>query len=129
MNKDCNCNKSFSTFTEYPCKQQACIKERQPDCTATAVIPSITVENADGSTNLANCFVHVVSNNTTYYVDDRHRVMLVWSGPMEVLGYDVETNPLGLRSQLLFTASTAEGPMKMVYYDKQGNAHQMAEEE
>lgn len=125
---DCNCTKSFSTFGEYPCKQAACIQKKQPDCKATAVIPSITVDTADGILNLANCFVHVVQNNTTYYIDDKHRIMLVWSGPAEVSEYDITTNPAGYRSQIVFNQAANSSRMTMVYFDKQGTAHVLAEE-
>lgn len=87
-----------------------------------AVIPSLTVDTTDGITELANCFVHVTSINTTYYVDDKHRIMLVWAGPVEVADYDTTTNPSGLRSQFCFTDSG------MYYFDKQGVAHLISEE-
>ena len=86
-----------------------------------AVIPSITVDSTDGITELANCFVHVTTINTTYYVDDKHRIMLVWAGPVEATGYDTEANPSGLRSQFCFTDGV------MYYFDKQGVAHLISE--
>lgn len=118
---DCNC-KTFSTISEYPCEQAACIKPKKPDCLATAVIPAITVDTTDGITNLANCLVHVTSNNTTYYVDDKHRIMLVWTGPVEAEDYDIVENSYRLRSQFCFTDGT------MYYFDKQGVAHLISEE-
>lgn len=121
MNTECNCNKSFSTASEYPCKQPACFKAKRPDCLATAVIPSITVETVDGITTLANCLVHATSNNTTYYIDDKHRPMLVWAGPVEVDEYNYSTNPLNLRSQ--FCLTTVGGVYKEIYFDKRGVAH------
>lgn len=87
-----------------------------------AVIPSITVDSVDGITELANCFVHVTAINTTYYIDDKHRIMLVWAGPVEVAEYDTVANPSGLRSQFCFTDN------KMYYFDKQGVAHLISEE-
>lgn len=69
---------------------------------AKAVIPAVTVDTVDGITNLANCFVHVASINTTYYIDDKHRPMITWAGPLEVDNYDYATNPLGLRSQTVY---------------------------
>lgn len=128
MNNDCNCNHSFSTgdVREYPCKQPACIRKQTPDCLATAVIPAITVETTDGITNLANCFVHVINTNTTYYVDDKHRIMIIWAGPVEVADYDIETNPLGLRSQCVYTR--IENVYTCLYFDRQGTAHMMSEE-
>lgn len=125
MNTDCNC-KSFSTVSEYPCKQKACIKPQKPDCLATAVIPAITVDTTEGITDLANCLVHVTTTNTTYYVDDKHRIMLVWAGPVEISGYDIAENPYNLRAQLCFTA--VGGVLTEVWFDKQGVAHIMARE-
>lgn len=126
MNNDCNCKHSFSTVTEYPCTQPACFKTKRPDCLATAVIPSITVENVDGITTLANCLVHVTSINTTFYIDDKHRIMLVWAGPVEIDVYDIEANENNLRSQTLYT--TISGEYTEVYFDKQGVGHVMAKE-
>lgn len=115
------CNYNDCCINEYPYKMQACIKQKQPDCLAKAVIPSITVETADGITNLANCFVHVTNINTTFYVDDKHRTMLVWSGPVEAEDYDIASNPLGLRSQACFTR--VNNIYTEVYFDKHGDAH------
>lgn len=89
---------------------------------AKAVIPSITVDNVDGITTLANCLVHVTSINTTFYVDDKHRIMTIWAGPVEAASYNTTTNPSNLRSQFCF----ANG--KMYYFDKQGVAHTIASE-
>lgn len=103
------------------------IKKDVDPCKSCAVIPSITVDNVNGITNLANCLVHVISNNTTYYIDDKHRPMITWAGAVEVDAYDVETNPLNLRAQDCYT--TIGGVYKLVRFDKQGVAHVMATEE
>lgn len=95
MMKDCNkCGRSFSTgnkcnycnscFEEYKYTMPACIRNQAPSCMAKAVIPSITAQTTDGITNLANCFVHVTSINTTFYIDDKHRPMMIWAGNVEV---------------------------------------------
>ena len=94
---------------------------------AKAVIPAVTVDTVDGITNLANCFVHVTSTNTTYYIDDKHRPMITWVGAVEVENYDIQTNELGLRSQTCYT--TINGAYTEVYFDKQGVGHIMAIEE
>lgn len=112
MNNECNCSKSLSTGGEYPCKKLACIKEQKPDCMAAAVIPSITVETADGITNLANCLVHVLSTNTTYYVDDKHRILITWAGPVDIPGYDMETNPDGYKNQIV---TDTENQVAVIY--------------
>lgn len=106
---------------EYYGTMPACIKNKQPDCLAKAVIPTITVETSDGITNLANCLVHVININTTFYVDDKHRIMITWAGPVEIDEYDVEANPLKLRSQTLYTY--VEGSFTEVYFDRNGVAH------
>ena len=133
-----NCGRSFATvsgptcpstnacLSEYPCTMNACIKNKKADCLAKAVIPSITVEHVDGLTSLANSFVHVTDNNTTYYIDDKHRPMLVWSGPIEIEGYDINTNPLNLRKQTCYTR--VEGVYSEVYFDTLGKAHIMGTE-
>ena len=141
------CGRSFKTagdggnfnnncIQEYSCTMPACIRNKQPDCTAAAVIPSITVDTVDGITNLANCFVHVNNINTTFYIDDKHRIMIVWAGnvetdkptgktPEELTEILIE-NELGLRSQYLFWKSMTEGEPNTIeafYYDKTGKPY------
>lgn len=70
-----------------------------PACPPVAVIPTIEIPTADGLKTLYNCFAHVDSTNTTYYIDDKHMIIVIWAGPVEVDDYDYQTNPLGLRSQ------------------------------
>ena len=120
------CNYNNCCLNEYKYTMPTCIRNKEPDCTAQAVIPAITVETADGLTNLANCFVHVTSNNTTYYVDDKHRPMMVWAGPVEVKDYNLNQNELGLRSQ--FCLTSINGVYTEVYFDRQGIAHIMGTE-
>lgn len=115
------CSYVDSCLSEYPYTMKACIKNKQPDCTAKAVIPAITVENVDGITSLANCFVHVNTINTTFYIDDKHRPMIVWAGPAEITDYDIEHNPLGFRSQ--FVMGYISGVYTEVFFDKLGIGH------
>lgn len=96
------CKYNDCCMNEYAYKQKACIRNKQPDCEAQAVIPSITVETVDGLTNLANSFVHATSNNTTYYIDDKHRPMITWAGLVSVSDYDFDANPLNLRNQIAY---------------------------
>lgn len=105
----------------------ACIKRKEPDCLAKAVIPAVTVDSIDGILTLANCFVHVASINTTFYIDDKHRPMITWAGPVEVENYDITTNPLNLRSQTCYT--TINEVYTEVYFDKQGTSHIMGTEQ
>ncbi len=70
-----------------------------PECPITAVIPMLNVSTPENLKGLCNCFVHVDQNNTTYYIDDQHRMAITWAGPVEADDYDYANNPLGLRSQ------------------------------
>lgn len=124
--KPCPCACPTGT-AEYRHKVAGCIRNKNPECPYNAVIPSVVVENIDGIQSLRDCFVHVASINTTFYIDDKGRLMITWAGPVEVEGYDVETNPLNLRSQMLFS-STEEKDM-IVYFDKTGAGHVMFEKE
>ena len=115
---------------------KACIRNQQPDCKAQAVIPAVTVDTVDGLTNLANCFVHVTSTNTTYYIDDKHRPMIIWAGPVEAtvpedISSDEEfiafVKTFNLRSQFLYaryysTDSSSYG-IVAVYFDKNGRIY------
>lgn len=115
------CNFTCGPTSEYCGCKLGCIKRNADPCKAKAVIPSITVETVDGITNLANCLVHVTSINTTFYIDDKHRPMITWAGPVEIADYDIVENKLGLRSQTLYT--TVNSAFTEVYYDKTGVAH------
>lgn len=123
---ECNCMKSFTTTSEYPCRQSACFKHKEPDCLATAVIPAISVDSINGIDSLANCLVHVNSINTTFYIDDKHRPMITWAGPVEIANYNITTNELNLRAQTCYT--TIDGVYSEVYFDKTGLAHVIGQE-
>jgi hypothetical protein len=101
---------------EYGHKHNACIRETEPQCPYTAVIPTVTLETADNIRELADCFVHVTNINTTYYIDDKHRIIVTWAGPVEVNDYDYQNNPLGLRSQWAYDFANNRG----IYYNAQG---------
>lgn len=97
---------NFITFDEYSNKRvPGCIREREPKCPFIAVIPSVTVSDTTGIKNLSDCFVHVTSTNTTFYIDDKHRIITTWAGPVEVSDYDHETNPSKFASQLVVDTS------------------------
>lgn len=93
------------------------IRQRQPECPYTAVIPSMVVEHADNLKDLCDTFVHVSDLNTTFYIDDKHRTIITWAGPVEYDNYDLAANSLGLRSQFLLDFANDRG----AYYDKTGN--------
>lgn len=97
MNKEC-CDR----FKEYGACTPGVIKQIAPTCKDKAVIPSVTVESVEGMKGLAGCFVHVIANNTTYYIDDKHRITIIWAGPVEIAGYDYVANPRNLRSQSVY---------------------------
>lgn len=101
---------------EYGPKVQGCIRQVAPKCPYEAVIPSITVDTVENIKNLADCFVHVADINTTFYIDDKHRIITTWAGPVEYDNYDLAANPLGLRSQFLIDFANERG----AYYDKTG---------
>lgn len=111
------CNYCDACMNEYCGCKLGRIKEIEPTCDSTAVIPSITVDSVEGITNLANCLVHVTSTNTTYYVDDKHRVMITWAGPVDIPGYDMQNNPNGYRDQIVTDIEKGIA----VIYDKHGN--------
>lgn len=110
------CNYCDACMNEYCGCKLGRIKEVEPTCDSTAVIPSITVESVEGITNLANCLVHVTNTNTTYYVDDKHRIMITWAGPVNIPGYDMEGNPNHYKDQIV--TDTEAGIA--VIYDKNG---------
>lgn len=122
------CKYNDCCMNEYAYRQKACIRNKQPDCEAQAVIPSITVETVDGLTNLANCFVHVTGINTTFYIDDKHRPMIIWAGPVEIDAYNIEANELGLRSQTCYTTLPGVVGLVEVYFDRLGAGHVMGME-
>lgn len=113
------CNYCDSCMSEYCGCKLGRIKEIKPTCDSTAVIPSITVESVEGITNLANCLVHVNDINTTFYVDDKHRVMITWAGPVDIPGYDMENNPNGYRDQIVTDIEKGIA----VIYDKHGKGY------
>ena len=86
-------------FTEYGCCVPGKFERKEPKCPFVAVIPTLEVPTVANIKGLANCLVHVTENNTTYYIDDKHRIITTWAGPVEADNYDYETNPLNLRSQ------------------------------
>ena len=106
------CNYNNCCMNEYNYKMGACIKNKEPDCSAQAVIPSITVETAEGITSLANCLVHVSDINTTFYIDDKHRPLITWAGPVNIPGYDMEHNPEHFKNQII---TDTEAQLAVIY--------------
>lgn len=86
-------------------------------CPAESVIPVLNVLTNDGLKGLYNVLVHVQTTNTTYYIDDKHRIIIVWAGPVEANDYDYENNPLGLRSQTVYDFANN----RAIYYSATGS--------
>lgn len=103
--------------SEYNCEKVNGIirKMASSPCPMQAVIPSLVVKTADGIKNVSGCFVHVMQNNTTYYVDDKHRIITVWAGPVFYDNYDYENNPLELRGQVVYDFANN----RMIIYNNQ----------
>lgn len=108
--KGCQCR-------EYGPSVCGAIRQRQPECPHAAVIPSVVVEHADSLKDLCDTFVHVSDINTTFYIDDKHRPIITWAGPVEYDNYDLAANSLDLRSQFLIDFANNRG----AYYNKTGN--------
>ena len=101
---------------EYGPMKPGCIREVKPGCPYKAVIPTLTVEDKSNLKDLADCFVHVSNINTTFYIDDKHRTIVTWAGPVEYDNYDLDANTLGLRSQFLIDHANDYA----AYYNKTG---------
>lgn len=91
-------------------------KWAKPQCPVVAVIPLVDVATTENLKKLSNCFVHVQSINTTYYIDNQHRFIQTWSGPVFMDNYDYATNPLGFRGQ--FVPDIANG--RLIIYNNAG---------
>lgn len=101
---------------EYGPMKAGCLREIEPSCPYQAVIPTLTVEDKSNLKDLADCFVHVSNINTTFYIDDKHRTIVTWAGPVEYDNYDLDANTLGLRSQFLIDHANDYA----AYYNKTG---------
>lgn len=79
------------------------------NCNCNGIPKALTVQTPEGLKSLANVMVHVISNNTTYFVNSCHEITIIFSGPVYVENYDAATNPLGLANQVCydFTANVA----------------------
>ena len=116
--KGCGCR-------EYGPMKKGCIRQIEPSCPYEAVIPTLTVEDKSNIKDLADCFVHVSNINTTFYIDDKHRMIVTWAGPVEYDNYDLDANTLGLRSQFLIDKTGGY----VAYYDKTGTYEKFASAE
>lgn len=125
--KGCHCQ-------EYGPKVCGAIRPIEPTCPYQAVIPSVVVENTSNLKDLADCFAHVTNINTTFYIDDKHRITTIWAGPVEVdLPENVQTQEefeefvksFNLRSQFLYIKHFDQDTNKYLYdafyFDKTGS--------
>lgn len=131
--ESCKCNFNNCCMTEYRHNVKGCIRNKNPECPYNAVIASVTVETIDGISNLADCFVHVVNINTTFYIDDKHRPIIIWAGPVETeIPADVDSDEkliafvktFDLRSQFLYAkyhgSELGTDGVIAFYFDKTG---------
>ena len=98
-------------------KVPGCIRVQHPRCPFIAVIATETVENMDIAKGLADCLVHVTNVNTTLYIDDQHRFIKTFAGPVFEDDYDYQNNPLRLRGQSCFDFKNN----REIVYDLKGN--------
>lgn len=130
------CNWSCGPTTEYCGCSIGRIKKDADPCKSCCVIPSLTIDTVDGLTNLANCLVHVTSTNTTYYIDDKHRPMIVWAGNVEVElpasvqtqeEFDAFVKSFNLKSQFLYikfySNDSSKDLIDAFYFDKSGKIY------
>ena len=121
-------------------KVPGCVRVQQPKCPFIAVIPSVTIEDISGIKELADCFVHVTNINTTFYIDDKHRIMTIWQGPVETtVPEDVQTQEqfdefiksFGLRSQYLYVkvhdGDNNQDVYQAFFFDKTGTGYYYGE--
>lgn len=129
-------------FNEYDYKMSACIRKQQPNCNAQAIIPATTLESTLGLNNYTNCLVHVLSNNTTYYVDSKGTPIITWRGDVEAQlptdtqsqeEFDNFVKSFDLKSQFLYVKFYQETENKNMieafYFDKIGRIYWAGEYE
>lgn len=111
-----NDNKETWTPPDKGCMPAHIRKWAPPQCPVKAVIPLVEVATPENLKTLSNCFAYVQSTNTTYYIDNQHRFIVCWRGPVEASNYDLDANALGLRSQFIID----DGKNQVAYYNKTG---------
>lgn len=85
----------------------------------------VAIQTADSLERFANCYVRVISTNTTYFVDSCHEIFVVSAGPVFVSNYDAKTNKLGLANQVCYDFAN-----NIAYaFDSLGQAQSFALEE
>lgn len=107
---DCGCGHPHATARIY--------RGSAPKCPIEASIPLIEVATEEDIKTLSNCFVHVMSNNKTFYIDSKHRFIICWAGDLYIDDYDTQTNPLNLRAQAVVDFKNN----KVTYFNPTGKA-------
>lgn len=77
----------------------------------------VVVQTPEGIKGLSDCFVYVVSLNSTYFVSSSHEITILMCGPIYVNDYAGDVNPLGLRGQTCYDFANN----KAYVYDLTGN--------
>lgn len=62
----------------------------------------VSVQTVQDIKRLANVFVYVIENNTTYFVSSCHEITIISSGPVFADNYDYAANPRNLRAQTVY---------------------------
>lgn len=62
----------------------------------------VSVQTVQDIKQLANVFVYVINNNTTYFIDNSRQITIISSGPVFADNYDYVTNPRNLRAQTVY---------------------------
>ena len=96
-----NNNQDTWTPPDKGCMPAHIRKWAPPQCPVKAVIPLVEIATPENLKKLSNCLAYVQSTNTTYYVDNQHKFIICWAGPVFANNYDYATNPLGLRGQFV----------------------------
>lgn len=98
-------------------------KDIELNCPYLAAIPSLTVETPQELTGIQNALVHVAQTNTTVYIDDQFRTLLVFAGEVEYNGYDYQNNPLNFKGQTVVDFTNN----RTIRYDKTGTKYIVTE--
>lgn len=62
----------------------------------------VSVQTVQDIKQLANVFVYVINNNTTYFIDNSRQITIISSGPVFADNYDYAANPRNLRAQTVY---------------------------
>lgn len=125
-NRNCNTKPK-----EYDYTLPACIRHNVAKCSECAVLPRKVVETRSDMLKYRDTLVYVKENNCTYYLDEQGSPMFEWPDVVEKDKYDIDANPLNLRSQFCLSVVERDGKEEKVmgYYDKNGEFFELAAKE